>query len=125
MKIRIDNIECRFSQGRYEIIKWYPNSYYGTEAKHLEEGYVLSDGFYRKNNLSIGESCFKNPESCFTIATLHYDDGEGCCDMHTIGTRLLNLNKQERDDFFDVYAMAEDRIHREACLKEMQDDDTY
>ena len=36
---------------------------------------------------------------------------------------LLNLNKQERDDFFDVYALAEDRIHREACLKEMMEND--
>lgn len=123
MRIRINQFECRFSQGRYEIIKWYPNSYYGAEAKYLEDGYVLSGGFYKKDNVSIGESCFKNPESCFTIATLHYDDGEGCCDMHTIGPRLLNLNKQERDDFFDVYAMAEERIHREACLKEMMEND--
>lgn len=123
MRIRINQFECRFSQGRYEIVKWYPNSYYGAEAKYLEDGYVLSGGFYKKDNVSIGESCFKNPESCFTVATLHYDDSEGCCDMCTIGTRVLNLNKQERDDFFDVYNMAEERIHREACLKEMMEND--
>lgn len=125
MRIRINQIECRYSQGRYEIVKWYPNNYYGAEAKHLEEGYVLSGGFYRKNNLSISESCFKHPESCFTVATLHYDNEEGCCDMRTIGPRVLELTKQDRDDFFDVYAMAEARIRKEALLKEMQDDDTY
>lgn len=123
MRIRINQFECRYSQGRHEIIKWYPNSYYGAEAKYLEDGYVLSGGFYKKDNLSIGESCFKHPESCFTVATLHYDNEEGCCDMRTIGPRVLNLNKQERSDFFDVYAMAEDRIHREACLKEMMEND--
>ena len=123
MRIRINQIECRFSQGRYEIIKWYPNSYYGAEAKYLEDGYELSGGFYKKDNVSIGESCFKNPESCFTVATLHYDDNERCCDMRTIGSRLLDLDKQERDDFFDVYNMAEDRIHREARLKEMMEND--
>jgi hypothetical protein len=37
MKIRIDNIECRFSHGRYDIIKWYPNDYYGKEEKMIEE----------------------------------------------------------------------------------------
>lgn len=118
MRIRINQFECRFSQGRYEIIKWYPNSYYGAEAKYLEDGYVFSGGFYRKDYSSISESCFKNPESCFTVATLHYDDGEGCCDMRTIGPRVLDLDKQERDDFFEVYALAEDRIRREARLSE-------
>ena len=123
MKIRINQFECRFSQGRYEIIKWYPNSYYGAEAKYLEDGYVFSGGFYRKDYSSISESCFKHPESCFTVATLHYDDGEGCCDMRTIGPRVLDLDKQERDDFFEVYALAEDRIRREARLKEMMEND--
>jgi hypothetical protein len=119
MRIRINQLECRYCQGRYEIFKWFPNSYYGAEAKYLEDGYVLSGGFYNKDNVSIGESCFKNSESCFTVATLHYDNEECCCDMRTVGPRVLNLDKQERADFFDVYAMAEDRIHREARLKEM------
>jgi hypothetical protein len=30
MRIRINDIECRFSQGRYEIIKWQPNDYHFT-----------------------------------------------------------------------------------------------
>lgn len=115
MRIRINQIECRFSQGRYEIVKWFPNCYYGKEQEYVDNGYVLSGGFYRNANVSISESCFENPESCCTIATLHYDDGEGCCDMHTIGSRLLDLNKSERADFFAVYEYAEDRI-REAGL---------
>ena len=40
MKIRIDNIECRFSQGRYEIIKWYSNKYYGAEEQMIADGKI-------------------------------------------------------------------------------------
>jgi hypothetical protein len=122
MKIRINQIECRFSQGRYEIVCWQPNSYYGAEAQHLEEGYILSGGFYRKNNLSISESCFKHSESCFTVATLHYDKEEGCCDMCTIGPRLVQLDRKHREDFFAVYELAEDRIPKQETNTE---DDEY
>jgi hypothetical protein len=58
-----------------------------------------------------------NPESCYTIATLHYDGDEGCCDMKTIGPRLLQLSKPERDDFFTVYEYAEDRIQQEELAR--------
>ena len=115
MRIRINQIECRFSQGRYEIVKWFPNCYYGKEQEYVDNGWEVGEDFYRLNNTSIHKNCFKNPESCCTIATMHYDDGEGCCDMHTIGSRLLDLDKSERADFFAVYEYAEDRI-REAGL---------
>lgn len=121
MRVRINQIECRFSQGRYEIVKWFPNCYYGKEQEYVDNGYVLSGGFYRNANVSISESCFENPESCCTVATLHYDDGEGCCDMHTIGSRLLDLNKSERADFFAVYEYAEDRIREEELNKEQDE----
>ena len=128
MRIRINQLECRFSQGRYEIVKWYPNEYYNAEQKLIEEGYAkveFENGNWsmKKDYHSISSSCFKNPESCFTVATLHYDNEEGCCDMRTIGPRVLDLDKQERDDFFEVYALAEDRIRREARLKEMMEND--
>ena len=38
MKIRIDNIELRVTDGRYHIIKWYPNEYYGAEERMIEVG---------------------------------------------------------------------------------------
>jgi len=118
MRIRINQIECRFSQGRYEIIKWYPNGYYGKEQEYVDNGWELSGGFYRNDNVSIHENCFVNPESCYTVATLHYDDGEGCCDMHTVGPRLLQLSKSERADFFAVYEYAEDRIREKELDKQ-------
>lgn len=114
MRVRINQFECRWSQGRYEIVKWQLNKYYNMEQEYLDNGWKLQDGFYRLNNTSIDANCFVNPETCYTVATLHYDKGEGCCDMKTIGPRLLDLDKTERDDFFTVYEYAEDRIRKEA-----------
>ena len=118
MRIRINNIECRFSQGRYEIVKWFTNPHYGAEERYLADGYERVEGTdgnwsMRTRTHSIHSSCFQNPESCYTIATLHYDDGECCCDMRTVGPRLLDLSKSERVDFFAVYEYAEDRIREE------------
>ena len=119
MKIRLGNIECRFSQERYEIVKWYPNNYFGAEERMIEEGYErvehASGGFsYKKPHHTIDGSCFKNPESCYTIATLHYDEDEGCCDMKTVGPRLLELSKADRKEFFKVYKLAEKNIGKES-----------
>ena len=122
MRIRINQIECRFSQNRYEIVKWQPNSYYGKEQEYVDKGWEVGEEFYRLNNTSIHKNIFMNPESCYTVATLRYDDGEGCCDMETVGPRLLQLSKPERDDFFAVYEYAEDRIRDEALNKKEEDE---
>tara|TARA_R110000822_G_scaffold10358_1_gene39254 strand:+ start:123 stop:503 length:381 start_codon:yes stop_codon:yes gene_type:complete len=118
MKIRLGDIECRLSQNRYEIVKWSPNKYYGSEQKMIDDGYERIDypngcfGF-EKTTHTIDGSCFKNPETCYTIASLKYSVGEGCCDLITVGTRLLDLNKQDRKDFFKVYKIAEKNITKE------------
>jgi hypothetical protein len=123
MKIRIDNIECRFSHGRYDIIKWYPNDYYGKEEKMIEEdGYERVEygngGFgLRKDHHTIDSSCFQNPESCYTVAYLEYDDDEQCCDLTTVGPRLLKLKKKDRKAFFQVYKMADEAIRLEKKRK--------
>jgi hypothetical protein len=113
MKIRIDNIECRFSQGRYEIVKWQPNHYYNKQEEYLADGWELAGGFFRRDNVSIQATIFNSPETCYTIAWLKYDADENCCDMETVGPRLLDLNINDRNDFFDVYQMAEDRIRKQ------------
>ena len=38
--------------------------------------------------------------------------------MQTIGPRLLNLSKTDRNDFFAVYEYAEDRIQEEELARE-------
>lgn len=117
MKIRIDNIECRLSQERYDIVRWYENSYYNSEEKLIEEGYERVEHenvnfSFKKDYHIINGSCFKNPESCYTIAHLEFDRGEGCSDLTTVGTRLLELDKNDRETFFKVYKIAEKKIKK-------------
>jgi hypothetical protein len=77
MKIRINNYECRKSNGSYdyELIKWYPNTYYGTEQQMIDEGWekvTNPNGTWSlsKDHKHVHESCFKNPESSYLIAFL-------------------------------------------------------
>ena len=118
MKIRIENIECRFSQNQYEFVKWYPNKYYGTKAQLIAEGYELivsqdDDFSLVKHNHHIHGSCFQSPESCYVIATIVYDKNEHCTEIQSVGSRLLDLTKKERNNFFEVYAYADKQIKKE------------
>ena len=118
MKIRIENIECRLSQNQYEFVRWYPNKYYGTKNKLIAEGYELhnihDDNFIlTKGNHTIHDSCFLNPESCFTIATIVYDKKEYYTEIKSVGNRLLGLTKKERNYFFEVYKYADKQIRKE------------
>jgi hypothetical protein len=118
MRIRIDNIECRCKDGRYDIIKWYTNEYYGNEEAMIADGWERVDhdnGSWamKKDWSTIHGSCFVNPESCYSIATLEYSSGEGCCDLITVGSRLLDLKKKDRKAFFKVYRLAEKQIRQD------------
>jgi len=118
MKIRIENIECRLSQNQYEFVKWYPNKYFGTKAQLIAEGYELivsqdDDFSLVKHNHHIHGSCFLNPESCYTIATIVYDKNEHCTEIQSVGSRLLDLTKKERNNFFEVYHYADKQIKKE------------
>ncbi len=95
----------------------------GAEERYLADGYERVEGengtwSMRTRCHSIHSSCFENPESCYTVATLDYRKGEGCCDLKTVGSRLLELSKPERADFFAVYEYAEDRIQEEELARE-------
>ena len=81
----------------------------GWERKEWEDG----SWAMKRENTQISSSCFKNPESCYTIATLEYSRGESWCDMSTVGNRLLQLSKKNRKDFFAVYKLAEEMINHE------------
>jgi hypothetical protein len=119
MKIRIENIECRFSQNQYEFVKWYLNPYYGQEATLQEDGYKLIKVDEKrfsltKKNHFIDGSCFLNPETCYVIATIEYDVNEHCTEIKSVGDRLLGLTKKERNNFFEVYQYADKQIKKES-----------
>lgn len=85
----------------YHIDRWYPNCYYGRESEFIKD----TDGFYRDPVHSwhrIHKSCFKHPESCYTIATFEYDEYEGEYEFMWVGERPLDLNEQEEKDFKEL-----------------------
>ncbi len=122
MKIRINNIECRkytatkVDEVFYEIIKWSENPYFGKEQEYRDNGYVDSFGgdFLQKENggHSIQKTFFQSRETCITIASLHLNRREPDINLKSVGSRLLDLSKKDRDDLFLVYTIANPKIYK-------------
>jgi len=90
---RINNIELRSVSSNdivrfLEIVKWFPNKYYGHEDEYVKYGnyYVPRNG----ESYNIHESCFKNKESCFTVASISIDDNPEI--------RPININNLTDDE---------------------------
>ena len=105
---RVNNIAFRIeSNGSLHIVKYYPNSYYGRYDSMVEGGWEkTADGSLYYDSVFVDKSCFKNPESCYTLALLELDREEYTTNLRTVGDRVLDLNKREREDFFKVYKKA-------------------
>ena len=94
---RIGNIEYRtvvsWNGHKYiEIIRWSPNSLYGKEHEFKKSPFDSKI----KNGVVYGDSCFKNPEVCYTIATVDYSDEP---DIKSAGMRAFELDEQDEKDF--------------------------
>lgn len=122
MKIRINNIECRkytstkVDEVFYEIIKWSANPHFGKEQEYRDKGYVDSFGgdFLQSptGGHNIQKTFFKSPETCYTIASIYLNKREPDTELKSVGSRLLDLNKKDRDDLFLVYSIANPKIHK-------------
>ena len=107
----------------WDIVLWYPNKYYLEKDK-----YSSNDGvwFYEKDNdnvishYRVHESCFKNPESCFSVVTFNYDD-EGYYEVKFIADRPLSLKDDERKIFWELLEYGNTALHK--ALKEELDKD--
>jgi hypothetical protein len=122
MKIRINNIGARppvyigkppkNAYRRLSIVQYYPCQYYGKLEEYLADGweYVDEGTRIRKDNCTISKSFFDKEELLMGIADLEYDSSEDCTNLETVGERVLNLSKQNREDFFEVYALAAKRL---------------
>ena len=126
IKIRINQVEFRNncntnpSTDKGEFLVWYPNSYYGKYDEYIKDGWVEKDGFLSKNRTNICKEFFDMKENCYVIAWLKYDKKEECCDLESVGPRLLELTEENRKDFFEVYAIADKKMV-EANHEEMID----
>ena len=108
---RIGNVEFRVSKtlGSHprdyiDIVFWYPNSDYGQEYQYEKidgEWYIpkgMGCNFYR-----IHESCFKNPESCYSVATIDIKEEP---DVLSVGLRPFDLKPKDRADFEAIVRLA-------------------
>jgi hypothetical protein len=120
MKIRINNIGARSASENahrtLSIVQYYPCQYYGKLYDYLADGWEYDDTntCLRKDNCTISKSVFDLQEMNMVIAYIKYDPDELCTDLKSVGERVLNLSKQDRDDFFEVYELAARKL-REAC----------
>ena len=126
MNIRIGNIECRKTDSlKYEIVQWYPNSFYGKKQSYLDAGWQEIQNKYskrwhiQKDSCIFEQSIFEHKESCYVVAFLEHNNNASEVDMHTVGSRLLKLNTQDLNSFMKVYRMADQFIIEE--LSEPQD----
>ena len=119
MKIRINNIEIREytstkkDKPLYEIIKWYPNIYFGKE-EYIKDGYVNNGDSLKKEKLHLDHSISKNaftlPESCYGIAFI--EKGSEDWQLRSVGERLLELTPEEWNDFHQVYTLGQSKINK-------------
>ena len=84
----------------WEIKFWYPNSYYGRKNEFTYAG----DGMYRDSRseysyLRVHESCFKHPESCYTLGSFEWDEHEGFYEFHFCADRPMDLSEENWEPF--------------------------
>ena len=123
MKIRIDNIGAQPPtylgkppedvDNRLVIVKYFPNPKYGKLQEHLDAGWRSDGDYIRKNMCSIHKNCFEGKENNIVIADLVYDPKEEVTDLETVGERVLDLSLEDRETFFEVYALAAKRLTKQ------------
>jgi len=111
LNIRINNLQFRStSQSSGEFIKWFPNQYYNKLLEYLDNGWEDHGDLITKGHVSMGKSLFASPESCITIGYLEANKDSNCCNLSSVGPRILELSLSERNDFFEVYTLAETKL---------------
>jgi hypothetical protein len=120
--IKIGNIEFRTIRGLYEIVKWYPNAYYGKESEYtlLESGNYTVKG-KNAEHVYIDKAVFKNPESCYTLAFLKKDDRNDDIRVELCWGRIFDLEDTDYADYNAVVRQAYKELFKELVT----DDDDY
>ena len=111
LTIRINNLQFRStSQSSGEFIKWSVNPLCNNLLSYLDNGWEDHGDIITKGHVSMSKSLFSLPETCITIGYLEADKNSNCCDLSSVGPRILELSLSERNDFFEVYTLAETKL---------------
>ena len=111
LNIRINNLQFRStSQSSGEFIKWSVNPLHNNLLSYLDNGWEDHGDYITKSHCSMQKSLFSLPETCIVIAWLKADKDSNCCNLSSVGPRILELSLSERNDFFEVYTLAETKL---------------
>jgi len=129
MKIRIDNIGAQPPtyignppedvDNRLVIVKFFPNEKYGRLQEYINDGWMRDGDYIRKDMCSIHKNCFEGQENNIVIADLVYSTKEEITDLETVGERVLDLSPEDRETFFEVYALAAKRLTKQCKEREL------
>ena len=111
LHIRINNLQFRStSQSSGEFIKWSVNPLHNNLLSYLDNGWEDHGDYITKSHCSMQKSLFSLSETCITIGYLEANKNENCCNLSSVGPRILDLSLSERNDFFEVYTLAESKL---------------
>jgi hypothetical protein len=130
MKIRIDNIGAQLptylgkspedAGKRLAIVQFFPNARYGKLQEYINQGWKDDGDYVRRDMCSIDKKCFEGIENNVVIAFLKYNSKEEDTVLETVGERVLNLSPEDRETFFEVYALAAKRLTKQCKECERQ-----
>lgn len=103
-RLRIGNIEVRECAGnysKYEVVKYSPNELYG-KADEYRTVTPLGEVVYKRGMTTYSESCFKNPETCYTVSHIRLDKHEHALQVDEVLSRPFELNKEDYKSWCDV-----------------------
>jgi hypothetical protein len=113
--LRINQIGFQASSlEKGSFIKYSPNPYFGKLQQYLDNGWTDQGDHiqYKEKYGTIAKSLFLRPETHYVIGDLKYLDKEDCFQLTSVGDRILNVmvDKKNRDDFYEVYLLAEKKM---------------
>jgi hypothetical protein len=123
MKIRIDNIGAQPPtyigkspedvDKRVVIVKFFLNPKYGKLQEYIDDGWNDIGDRIIKDMCSIHKNCFEGKENNIVIADLVYSTKEKDTFLGTVGERVLDLSLEDRETFFEVYALAAKKLAKQ------------
>lgn len=103
-----------------QVVKYENNRYYGNEQKYKwsEDGkhaYKIDENGNIDERFSVHKSCFRNPETCFVLASFDYDEHEDFFELRFCGDRPLDLDSEELDLFWKILRMGNAILNKSFC----------
>jgi hypothetical protein len=113
LNIRLNNIAIETKESCLDFANcfvYYPNDYYGKMQSMINEGWEDYGNYIKKRHHNLHKSMFQEKEHRYVFATIKYDNKECCTELTTVGDRLLTLALKDREDFFEIYKIANQQI---------------